>query len=519
MRPSGLVFFKRRWSNFFQALAYFFLDVCICALCGAVYEDNKAKNDSESSDFFETASLEKLRAVSKLLTDVTHFNPTITMMSNGQIFQSCFENFWGAKKIASNTAATESAIAYDGTLLLRSKNLEIFVNKIKSASISDMKMREVIRLSNIDECFLGIDINGKVIIYNPYKIFDLNPDKEADRDECVKRLKQIQSWPPMKYIDYYCKYGISEDGKVYSTDTENDYTKDWDNIDSIVFFYATAPKGYYWSGEVFYGLKTDGTLVFSGIKAAKNTLLSYAGKDISEYEGIVQITYMYTKDGWRPAILNNKGEFICDGRVVDTGVVAIGEHGYVKVNGSVYKRKKDLEYEKIEGLKLFNSIHTVEEEYEEAFHYRENLEIAIQNAKVNLKEKQEELRPIQEQYNSLGIFKAKEKKALKPFIDTLAEEIKGLEEELKKLIATSTAITNLKLINNNVNTQSTSSASTFYGNPYSAADLGAAARNAISGKKKEKSVIGSAVAGGIIAGPAGAVVGAIYAADKNNKKK
>ena len=26
---SGLVFFKRRWSGFFPALAYFFLDVCI----------------------------------------------------------------------------------------------------------------------------------------------------------------------------------------------------------------------------------------------------------------------------------------------------------------------------------------------------------------------------------------------------------------------------------------------------------------------------------------------------------
>lgn len=60
---------------------------------------------------------------------------------------------------------------------------------------------------------------------------------------------------------------------------------------------------------------------------------------------------------------------------------------------------------------------------------------------------------------------------------------------------------------------------TYYGNPYSAADLGAAARNAISGNKKDKSVIGSAAVGGLIAGPAGAVVGAIYAADKNNKDK
>jgi len=34
---------------------------------------------------------------------------------------------------------------------------------------------------------------------------------------------------------------------------------------------------------------------------------------------------------------------------------------------------------------------------------------------------------------------------------------------------------------------------------------------------KDASVVGRAVAGGIIAGPAGAIVGAISAADKNNK--
>ena len=37
--------------------------------------------------------------------------------------------------------------------------------------------------------------------------------------------------------------------------------------------------------------------------------------------------------------------------------------------------------------------------------------------------------------------------------------------------------------------------------------------------KKDASVVGRAVAGGIIAGPAGAVVGALSAVDKNNKNK
>ena len=40
---------------------------------------------------------------------------------------------------------------------------------------------------------------------------------------------------------------------------------------------------------------------------------------------------------------------------------------------------------------------------------------------------------------------------------------------------------------------------------------------AVETPKKEASVVGSAVVGGVIAGPAGAVVGAISAADKNNR--
>ena len=40
-----------------------------------------------------------------------------------------------------------------------------------------------------------------------------------------------------------------------------------------------------------------------------------------------------------------------------------------------------------------------------------------------------------------------------------------------------------------------------------------------SNKEKDASVVGRAVAGGIIAGPAGAIVGALSAVDKNNKSK
>ena len=43
--------------------------------------------------------------------------------------------------------------------------------------------------------------------------------------------------------------------------------------------------------------------------------------------------------------------------------------------------------------------------------------------------------------------------------------------------------------------------------------------NADGKKEKDTSVIGSAVVGSIIAGPVGGVVGAIHAADKNNRNK
>ena len=48
---------------------------------------------------------------------------------------------------------------------------------------------------------------------------------------------------------------------------------------------------------------------------------------------------------------------------------------------------------------------------------------------------------------------------------------------------------------------------------------GLQARSAAYTEKKDASVIKSAAVGAIIAGPTGAVVGAIHAADKNNRNK
>lgn len=487
----------------------------VCAICGAVYEDKKEKSESKNSSFFEKVSFEKLRAVNNLITDVVSFRG-VAIMSNGQTFQSGYENFWGARKIQPPNFH-EIALAYDGTMLLQSEPQEKLVRKLKKIGVTELKMKMVARFSVNEDCFAGIDINGKVIIYNPYEVFGLNSEKEEERNECVNRLNEIKSWPPMKFIDYYCTYGISEEGKVYTLTQESSKMKGWENIESIALVY-----GHFMS-KIYFGLKTDGTLVMAG----RNETSPFLSKDISEYSGIVQMTDMYYYDEFYSGniiiLLNNKGEFICRGRVIDRNVIAIGDQGYVKANGSVYQRiesftEKGLKYKKIEGLRLFDSVYTIEKEYEEAFHYRENLKASIKNTKAELEAKQEELRPIQDQYDNLGIFKGKEKKALKPSIDALSEEIKGLEEELNNLKVIHKAMTTLWVPSTST-TQNSTPKPTYYGNPYSAADLGAAARNAISGNKKDKSVIGSAAVGGLIAGPAGAVVGAIYAADKNNKNK
>ena len=52
----------------------------------------------------------------------------------------------------------------------------------------------------------------------------------------------------------------------------------------------------------------------------------------------------------------------------------------------------------------------------------------------------------------------------------------------------------------------------------SAKSAAAAKQWAKNNGKKDKSVVGSAVVGSLIAGPVGGVVGAIYAADKNNRE-
>ncbi len=88
---------------------------------------------------------------------------------------------------------------------------------------------------------------------------------------------------------------------------------------------------------------------------------------------------------------------------------------------------------------------------------------------------------------------------LKKFYGASPTDIaKGLKDGIKESIEVSTQIQN---------TVSSITPDTY--------DLVKNAQN----KQKDSSVIGSAVVGSIIAGPVGGVVGAIHAADKNNRNK
>lgn len=120
----------------------------------------------------------------------------------------------------------------------------------------------------------------------------------------------------------------------------------------------------------------------------------------------------------------------------------------------------------------------------------------------------------------LGFFKRKEKQEL----DTRMEELRADMEEDKK--ALSELATKIAACREEPQSPAVWKAGLRYEEPtrnsggVDAAALAAQVRSSVSRPpKKDKSVIGSAAVGGLVAGPTGAVVGAIYAADKNRRKK
>ena len=529
----------------------------VCALCNEAYGQAEAIVAKDFSHFYEKTSLADLQKIGRHFHDLVIMSGigknqndaravyTIAPLSNGQYYtrfipsagynsiyrgQCAVENWCGAKSIYASEEYTV-AIAEDGTLQPTLIEVEELFQRIKNSGLSDMRMKQIVSLNykhsfacgditvEMEDSFLGLDVNGKVAMFNPFELFFLDANNEEDREKCAKLINSIRSWPAVDklYAAGQFLIGVTESGKVYAVPAASYSTKDdeevaktlsqWDNIESIIFTFDV-------SATVFIGLKKDGTLISN---QGRQITDCYLDQDISTLQNIVQIQFQefngkYTK----LAYLTSQGEYYFFSTKINENVISILSRGYVRADGSVYElvREEGNVYEPIQGLRLFHSVETAADEMAESTNgfltWKRNLGEEHQIVLNDLQAKRKELSALNDQYAKLGLFKVKEKKALRPLIDNLSQEAKKLESETSRIDA------ELRSAPNGKPTWHSLGASD--GQTYSISQISSAAHQAVSYKKPEASVLGSAAVGALIAGPAGAIVGAIYAADKNRKR-
>lgn len=520
----------------------------VCISCGNTY--GKIPNvikPKNYSDFFEKLSFEEFKKINKFIAEKvviqtapvgecskrSYYRPygtnyVIAALSNGQYFtrftscldfsekyrgQCAAENWVGVNRIFA-TSEYSIGITDDGKLQPTLCEVDSFLKEIDN----DLRMRQIVDISDKYKQFLGVSLDGKIVIINPFGVWCLHEDNEEEFKMCTDFLKKIKNWPSIKYA-YKCGYVmlvcITEQDKLVcaSTNIKNipfcDELESLNDVDSITYscdddhtmkihvlqkdgsvtlisfksFYESYKKGEVTKNE----LKLSNVVQIKNINIAK---LNCYGEILSEKEELLY--------------LKSNGDLIYNNKILAKNVISIVDNGYICVDGTVYERKisTDTEYVQIEGLKLFDSIETLEQEWEDTKNACKNFLPTKQEKLCTLNE---EAKDLEKQISNLGLFKGKEKKAFRQELATIRENISIIQHEIDNVPDGTPKWHRLP--------EET-------GRYYSIGELSAMVdRSIASGSSKSKSVVGSAVVGGVIAGPVGAVVGAIYAADKNNKKK
>lgn len=515
----------------------------LCAVCGEVFGKKVMGNVMDYSDFFKTLSLDDFRKISNRLknTIIAHNkNCFVALGSNGRIYHgkdSSVPNCFGAEQIVGRgDIIGQVAITSNGELQPDTIEIADLFQRIKENGITTLRVKQLLKLNynhksdlresglgivSYEDAFLGIGTDGKVIIYNPFKIFNYDKNDQKDVKKCGEFVKALKNFPPLKSLYEFVigTFGVTEEGKVvcafpFEEDVRKvavaEKMKMWEEIESLHECYS-APFYY------LIGLKRDGSLV-----SINEDRPHYDGIDLTVDREIVQIA----PNGLEHiSILYRNGDFVvvrtednC-GELVAKNVVAIADNCYVGVDGSLYFESESsvYEYEQAPDVKLFDNIETLHKEWETMFlscqKERENVEELHKNCTHELNLLRAEEKKLQEQKKQLGFFRFKERSELEQKLLELGKEIESKECEFELLSSKLVLVFAKPLYHHD---------SGFSRSIITSADLQSirnSITNSFDSQKKDKSVVGSAVVGGLVAGPAGAVVGAIYAADKNNKNK
>ena len=499
----------------------------VCFACGAQYEPVEepvsanipVSMQTDFTQFFESVSLEQFRQINQRLVDSVKACGDlyiIAALSDGRYYtrytpgsnstrhytgQCAAENWCGVSKIF--TAASYSVgITDKGFLQPTATEVSMFFSMLQSNGISNMRIKQILEMDIYDDTFIGLDVNGRVVINNPFKLFSIDENDANQVAMLAQGLQKIKNWPPMmKLIPRLSPYsegsslcGISMDGKLYQVYFREDARRmpAWEDTFCDFSFQWLNP-GYY-----YIGLREDGTL---------------RGYD-SRYDDVAEVVQLCAENSGIYYLTKN-GDLYFRCECIAHNVIARISCGYVHADGTLHILKKvggAWQDEEIPNLKLFDSIETFLQEWDDRYDGEDIAQFVEQKRATAAKHWQKlgERGTIRTQIDALGVFQLKDRKQLNADLQKVNEEIHLLEQELsnyeEKLSKGPSGEAMWEIIHS-------SSPSV------TVEQIQSAARNAVAYKpsRLRDPVLRSAAVGAVIAGPTGAIVGAVYAANKKSK--
>lgn len=497
----------------------------VCFACGAQYEPVEkpipVDVPVEHTNFFELVSLEQFRQINHRLVDsVKAFGDLyiVAALSDGRYYtrytpgsnsnrqytgQCAAENWCGVSNIF--TAESYSiGITDKGFLQPTATEVSVFFSMLQSNGISNMRIKQIMELDLYNDTFLGLDVDGRVVINNPFKLFSIDENDTKQVAMLAQGLQKIKNWPPMmKLIPRLSRHGsegsslcgISMDGELLQVYFREDARRmpTWEG--------AFCDFGFQWLNPGYYyiGLRQDGTL---------------RGYD-SRYDDVSDVVQLCAENSGIYYLTKNGDLFFKD-ECIAHNVVARVSCGYVHADGTLHILKnagKSWQDEAIPNLKLFGSLETFLQEWDDRYDGEDIAQLVEQKRMIDAKrwQKREEQGSIRIKIDKLGLFQLKERKQLNVDLQKVSKEIQTLEQELADYEEKLSKGPSGEAVWQSVHPSASTASVTV-------AQIQAAARNAVAYKpsRLHDPVLRSAAVGAVIAGPAGAIVGAIHAA---NKKK
>lgn len=497
--------------------------------------------ESGYSGFYSALSLDQLRRISDRLSDSVAtcygyrdwqtvagqqmtkngFTYMIARLSNGKFYTRfdrgvSFDRIYRGQCNVSKWVDTQQlfaeqeyavGISSEGEVLSTLTEVDSFLRRLRPG-----KLKQIVELYDKGGQLLGLTAEGRVLVENPYGVFHLRENDRRDVELVREIQKELCSWPPLKklYKASDMLLGLTEEGQVYccttaaylSTERRELLCKlsNLQGIHSICFVQRMSDYS-----DIPVLLGKDGQVT------------PLPGTHLKKYTDVVQIR----ADQDHLLHLDRGGVLYRSGCEIDRDVVAILHNGYAKADGTVYVREfaDSAVYTMVQDLQLFDSIERIEEEWAAAEAqvkaYREylaELSAEIRAREKSLAQKQREIQMAELELSGLGLFKRKEKKAITDRIALLQSDTTHLQQERDELSTKLEKYSDTKATWQRINLQAQQSAMMEQIRKMAATPV-------ISEKPKDVSVLKSAAVGSILAGPPGAIVGAIYAMDQNNRKK